>query len=137
MVYRFISWDVKLAAIHLIKCDLIPLEVVLECCDISECTWYQIQALWRRTGDVINPKPSLQGRIRTLDVDDVQYLVRLVRQNPDYFLDKLLHLLQTNRSISVHYVTIHQELERAEMSYKKLKRIALERDEGRWADFIS
>ena len=126
MVYRFISRDVKLAAICLIERDLIPLEVVLECCDISERTWYRVLALWRRTGDVINPKPSLRGRIRTLDVDDVQYLLRLVRQNPDYFLDELLHLLQTNRFIYVHYVTIHQELERAGMSYKKLKCIALE-----------
>ena len=137
MVYHFISQDVKLAAICLIERDLIPLEVVLECCDISERTWYRVLALWRRTGDVINPKPSLRGRIWTLDVDDVQYLLRLVRQNPDYFLDELLHLLQTNRFISVHYVTIHRELERAGMSYKKLKRIALERDEGRRADFIS
>ena len=67
----------------------------------------------------------------------MQYLLRLVRQNPDYFLDELLHLLQTNRFISVHYVTVHRELERAGVSYKKLKRIALERDEGRRAHFVT
>jgi len=67
----------------------------------------------------------------------MQYLLCLVRQNPDYFLNELLHLLQRNRFISVHYLTVHRELERAGVSYKKLKCIALERDEGRHAHFVT
>jgi transposase len=136
MGYRFISRDVKIAAIRLYERDLIPLHLILDCCDFSERTWYRILQLYRETGDVINPKPSLCGRIRLLDVDDLQYLLRLVRQNPDYFLDELLHLLKTNRFISVHYTTIHRELVRASVSYKRLKRIAKERDEGLRADFV-
>jgi hypothetical protein len=69
-------------------------------------------------GDVVNPKPTLHGRICLLDVDELQYLLHLVRQNPNYFLAELLHLLKTNRFISVHYVTIHWELECAGVSYK-------------------
>ena len=79
---------------------------------------------------------SLQGRLRSLDHDDGQYLLLLIRQNPDYFLDELLYLLQTNRFISVNYNTIHRELERAGVSRKKLKRIAQERNEMGRADFI-
>jgi hypothetical protein len=56
----------------------------------------------------------------------VEYLLRLIQQNPDFFLDELLYLLKTNHFISVHYTTIHQELERAGVSHKKLKQIALE-----------
>ncbi|KAJ7894747.1 hypothetical protein B0H13DRAFT_2339121 [Mycena leptocephala] len=45
----------------------------------------------------------------------------------DWFLDELLKLLQHNRFISVHYTTIHRELERAGISTKKLTEIAEER----------
>jgi transposase len=92
--------------------------------------------LWHKTGDVINPDKSLRGRLRNLDLDDMQYLVRLIHQNPDYFLDELLYLLETNRFISVHFTTIHRELKRAGVSHKKLKRIAAERNENQRADFI-
>jgi len=134
--FRFVSRDVKIAAINLFDRELLPLHIILEICGFSVRTWYRVLKLWRDTGDVINPKPSLRGRIRYLDCEDVQYLLRLVRQNPDYFLDELLNMLKTNRFISVNYVTIHRELERAGISTKKLKRIAQERDEPRRANFV-
>jgi transposase len=136
MGFRFVSRDVKIAAIKLFDRELLPLHIILEICGFSERTWYRVLKLWRNTGDVINPKPSLRGHICYLDCEDVQYLLRLVRQNPDYFLDELLNMLKTNRFISVNYVTIHRELERAGISTKKLKRIAQERDEPRRANFV-
>jgi len=45
-------------------------------------------------------------------------------------------LLQKNQFISVHYTTIFRALEHAGMSRKKLKWIAIERNEDRRADFI-
>ena len=56
--------------------------------------------------------------------------------NPDYFLDELLHLLKTNQFISVHYTAVHCFLEHANVSHKKLKHIAMERNEERHANFI-
>jgi transposase len=135
-MFRKIGRDVKIAAIRLYERELLSLDNILDCCGFSERTWYRILKLWRETGDVINPNRSLRGRLRSLDHDDLAYLLRLIRQNPDYFLDELLYLLKTNRFISVNYVTIHRELERAGVSCKKLKRIAKERNEGRRADFI-
>ena len=44
--------------------------------------------------------------------------------------------MKTNRFVSVHYVTIHRELERQGVSYKKLKRIAAERNEELRADLV-
>jgi hypothetical protein len=85
MGFRFISRQVKIAAIKLFERNLLPLEVILDVCDFSERTWYHISRLWHKTGDVVNPKPTLHGRTHLLDVDDLQYLLRLVRQNPDYF----------------------------------------------------
>ena len=59
-----------------------------------------------------------------------------MHQNPDCFLDELLHLLTTNHFVSIHYTTIHQELKHAGVSFKKLKRIAKERKEHQQANFI-
>jgi hypothetical protein len=59
-----------------------------------------------------------------------------VNQRPDWFLDELLELLNTNRFISVHYTTIHRELERAGMSRKKLKKFVAEKNELLRSDFI-
>ena len=75
--------------------------------------------------------------MRILDQEDLTYLLDLIHDSPDYFLDELLRLLKTNRFISVHYMTIFYELERLNVSRKKLKRIALERDEDRRADFVA
>jgi transposase len=136
-MFRKISRDVKISAIRLYERNLLPLRDILDCCGFSKRTWYRIMHLWNTTGDVLPPRASLRGRVRNLDHDDLGYLLALVRQNPDYFLDELLHLLETNRFISVHYVTIHRELERAGVSSKKLKRIALEHNEERRAAFIS
>jgi transposase len=135
MGYHRISRDVKIAAINLYEQGLLSLDDILNCCGFSERTFYRILKLWKDTGDVIHPLRSLQGRLRTLDHDDVQYLLCLIQENPDYFLDELLHLLKTNRFISVHYATICRELKRHGVSLKKLKRVAKERSDELRADF--
>jgi hypothetical protein len=71
-----------------------------------------------------------------LDYNDVEYLLCLIDQNPDYFLDRRLYLLKTNHFISVHCVTIHHALKRAGLLHKKLKKVAAERNERLRADFI-
>ena len=98
---------VKFHSLRLYKCNLLSLQTILECCDFSICTWFHVQKLWKETGDVINPKASLRDHIHNLDQDDVQLLLQLVDDNPDYFLDELLHLLQTECFVSMYYTTIH------------------------------
>ena len=136
-MYRIISRDVKIVAIRLSERQLLPLDDILLCCGISQCTFYHIQKLWQTTGNVIDRAPTLSGCPRGLHRDEIHYLLQLVRQNPNYFLDELLGLLKTNRFISVHYSTIHDELQHASVSHKRLQRIALECDETQRARFIS
>lgn len=132
MVFRKISRDVKIAAINFYEQGHLSLKDILDCVGFSRSTFFRILHLWRTTGDVVSHKKSL-GRPRLLHVDDIQYLLRLVRHSPDWFLDELLRLLKTNRFISLHYTTIHRELERAGMSTKDLTVIAEERSEPtRW-----
>ena len=137
MGFRKISADCKMAAIRLHDNGQLELQTILDCCGFSERTWYRILRLFRETGNIVATGPNRRGRLRTLDTNDLDYLLRLVQQNPDYFLDELLDLLTTNRFISIHFSTICRELERAGMSRKKLKRIAIERDEERRAAFIA
>ncbi|KAG1852245.1 hypothetical protein DFJ58DRAFT_634287, partial [Suillus subalutaceus] len=114
----------------------LSLHDILTCVGFSESTFWRVLKLWRETGDVVSPTCSLRGRPRILHCNDVLYLIRLIRHRPGWFLDELLELLDTNRFISVHYTTIHRELEHIGVSFKKLKRIAKERNEQRRMEFI-
>jgi hypothetical protein len=136
-MFRKIDQGIKITAIRLYEHGLLPLPDILDCLEFSKCTWHRIYKLWNDTGDVINHSTGIRGCICTLNYDDVQYLLRLVNTNPNYFLDKLLYLLRTNWFISVHYATIHRELVRAGVSYKKLKKVVKERNENLCADFIA
>src|SRR6266487_2241903 len=106
LMFRKIGRDVKIAAIRLFECNLLELDDILDCCGFSERTWYHILKLWRQTGDVVNLDTSLCGRLRNFNHEDVDYLVQLIHENPDYFLDELLHLLKTNRFIAANFVTV-------------------------------
>jgi transposase len=136
MPYHYIPRAVKISAMQLWERELLPLNTILDVTEMSRSTFFRILKLWRDTGDVISHKSSLRGRLRVLNYDDMQHLQVLIEQNPDYFLDELLHLLETNRFISAHYTTIHRALEQAGVSRKKLKKIAYERSEPLRADFI-
>lgn len=91
------------------------------------------------------PSRSLQGRLQSLDYNDVQYLLCLVQENHNYFPNELLHLLKTNHFISVHYTTIYHELKWHQVSLKKLERglprNAVKRSEltllGEWLSIVS
>ncbi|KAJ6505673.1 hypothetical protein C8R47DRAFT_967791 [Mycena vitilis] len=132
---RSISRDVKIAALNLFEHGRLSLKEILKCVGFSRRTFFRILKLWRTTGDVVRSRRRT-GRNRLLHFDDVDYLVRLVQHQPDYFLDELQNLLVHNRFISVHYTTIHRTLERAGLSYKLLKDIAAERSEPSRLDYI-
>jgi transposase len=136
-MYRYISRDLKLAAVRLYERSLLELSDILDCLQISRATFFRVLALWRTTGDVVVESQSLRGKVRFLHSEDIRYLCALIDRNPQYFLDELLHLLKTNRFISLHYTTIHKQLCRAGLSCKRLRRIAAERNEQARAAFIS
>ena len=136
MGFHKISRDLKLAAMHMHDQEILPVGAIIDCLQISRRTFYRILDLWVTTGDVVYHTNGVRGRPRILHFDDVDYLRRIIRHRPDWFLDKLLDLLETNRFISTHFTTIHRELERAGVSTKKLKKIALERNENLRADYM-
>lgn len=132
---RAISRDVKIAALNLWEQGHLPLKDILSCVGFSRRTFFRVLNLWRTTGDVVR-KANRTGRPRLLHHDDINHLMLLIQYNPDWFLDELLKLLKTNRFISIHYTTIHRELERAGMSTKKLQDVAEERCEPSRLDYV-
>ncbi|KAG2335586.1 hypothetical protein BDR05DRAFT_898151 [Suillus weaverae] len=133
---RKISPDLKLAAIHLHEWGILTTHEILECVGFSRRTFLQVCKLYRETGDVIKPHSEYISRPRALNIEDVVYLTELIQHRPDWFLDELAGLMQQNCFISLHYITIHRELHCAGISLKKLCKVAKERNEDVWADFM-
>jgi len=132
---RRISPDLKFAAIRLYEQGILQLDEILECVGFSQVTFYRLMKLYETTGNVVKPRSEYVGRPRSLNLEDLQYLLQLVEHRPDWFLDELTSLMQRNCFISTHYTTIHRTLNRAGVSTKKLRKIAKERNEDLCADF--
>lgn len=128
MVNRRISNDVKRAAMRLRDRDLLPLPLILDAVGFSRRTFFRVRKLWLNDGRVSKPKSQLLGRPRRFHREDLTYLLALVHHRPHFFLDELADLVTRNRHISVHFTTIHRELERAGLSTKRLSKIASERN---------
>ncbi|KAG1868581.1 hypothetical protein F4604DRAFT_2020153 [Suillus subluteus] len=54
----------------------------------SQRTFWRMIKLWRETGDVVQHSYGAPGCPRTLNFDDVNYLLRLMKHRPDWFLDE-------------------------------------------------
>jgi transposase len=113
MPYRKISKDIKIAAMRLYEDNILSKPTILDYLSISSRTFDHILSLWNATGEVVKETNGVHGRPRNLHFSDVEYLKRLIRPHPDWFLDKLQYMLQTNRFISAHFATVHRELVRA------------------------
>ncbi|KIJ12708.1 hypothetical protein PAXINDRAFT_53527, partial [Paxillus involutus ATCC 200175] len=129
MPNRKISPNVKLTAIRLHQQGLLSLWEILDCVGFARRTFFWVRKLYCETGDVVKPRGEFHGRPRTLNLNDLQYLIELVHHRPDWFLDELVGLMECNHFISVHYMTIHRELLRADVSLKKLHKITKEHNE--------
>ena len=136
MVFYFISPDIKHAAIRIYKNNLMDLDNILDCLDMSESTFFHALWWYQETGDIEPPKSTTHGRPWKLHFNNLTYMTALINHHPDWFLDELLGLLDMNWFISVHFTTIYWELECAGVSLKKLRWIAKEHDEDLRADFI-
>ncbi|KIK78628.1 hypothetical protein PAXRUDRAFT_97412, partial [Paxillus rubicundulus Ve08.2h10] len=91
-----ISRNVRITAINLYKHNLLNLEQILDCVSFSEWTFYHILQIWRETGDVVQHTHGAPGQPWLLHFNDVNYLLCLVNHWSDWFLDKLLGLLDNN-----------------------------------------
>ncbi|PPR00637.1 hypothetical protein CVT26_012330 [Gymnopilus dilepis] len=136
MAFRKIPREIKIAAIQMYQANLLPLAIILDFLDFSYATFYRAYGLWLKTGDVVRHRHVTQGRKHLMHFSNIEYLKRIIRHHPDWFLDELAYLLETNRFIAANFTTVHWELVRAGISTKKIKKVASERNDDLRADFI-
>lgn len=119
---------------------ILPLEIILDCCDIYERTFRGLLGCSvKATGSEHTEKaPSaLRGRPRKLHREDVQYTLRLVHHGPYRSVNDLVKLLEMSRLVSVHFSTVCTELtERHGISLKELRKISKERNEDQAGAFM-
>jgi transposase len=129
MVYRKISADLKLAAVRLYLQNVLNIPTICHSLGFSESTFWRILALYRETGSTVCTRATKQlGGPQILFHEDIEYLLALTKANPSFFLNELLSLAQNNCYISVHFSTIFCALEHCNVSHKKLKSVAAERN---------
>ena len=95
MVFRFISPDVKRTAIRIYENNLMDLDDILDCLDMSESTFFHALWWYQETGDIEQPKSTTCGRPWKLYFNNLTYITALINHHPDWFLDELLGLLNT------------------------------------------
>ena len=137
MPYRKILKDIKIAAMHLYEDDILSKPAILDYLRISSWTFDCVLALWNATGEVVKETNGVHGRPCIPHFSDVEYLKHLIRHHPDWFLDELQYLLQTNCFIAAHFTTVHRELIQAGISAKKIKKVASDCNEDLWTDFVT
>src|SRR5438128_2706915 len=116
---HMISPDVKIAAIHLYKQQLLPLQQILQCIRFPCCIFFCTIKLFNETGEVVKPASHSCGRPRSLNHKDLSYLLQVIQHCPSWFLDDLQGLLESNHFISNHFTTIHCEIKCAGALLKK------------------
>lgn len=136
MPYRYISDDVKIAAIKLWQNGYMELSDILYVVGFSKATFYHVLDLYNRTGEVSKPPSITRGRLRTLQREDTDYLVALIQHSPALFLDEPQTLLSETRLIAVHITLIHRKLARLNILTKLMKKKASEPNPLLCADFI-
>ena len=99
-------------------------------------TFFHVQKVFHETGDVVKPQSAYCGHPWIQNHVDVHYLIELIQNCPDWFLNEIQGLLEKNCFINMHYTTIHWELLQAGISLKKLCKVASKWNENLCADFI-
>lgn len=77
MPYQKISHNLKLAAMHMHDQEILSVADIIDCLNISRCTFCHILDLWRTTGNVVHYTNGVHGRLRLLHFNDINYLRQL------------------------------------------------------------
>ncbi|HEV7736834.1 MAG TPA: hypothetical protein VGO47_05595 [Chlamydiales bacterium] len=130
MPFRHISRDIKIRALWMLDNGYLPdeIEVVL---DVSNRSLRRWSANFEEYGDVIPPHNPVQGRPPVLTATQIHALLDFINASPEMFLDEIRDFLILEHDVLVSISTLHDLIQAAGLTYKLLRRNALERDEIR------
>jgi transposase len=126
---RAISTDLKQRALWLLAAGYLLDEI----CTILNISSRSVQR-WANNlathGHVLPPRNPLQGRRHTLNAIHIYGLIGIIEASPAMYLDELQDWLALEHDMLISKTTLHDSIRDAGLSYKLLRRRAVERDEG-------
>jgi len=135
MVYQRISSDRKERALYLFLEQGWEIERVAEALGVSEKSIER----WEENYDIhgsVNPPTPLRGRPRLLTERMTEELHDLITENPSLLLDEIGEWLAIYHDQPISTTALHDNLRDLGLTYKRLKRIAAERDDAYRADWL-
>ena len=127
MVFRRISSDMKLRALALLQQGW-EMDKVVEALNISQRSIER----WANNFDeygCVNQPGGLQGRPHTLNATVMAELDDLIWETPSLFLDEISEWLAIYHDQPISTTALHMNLCDLGLTYKQLRRTAVERDE--------
>ena len=128
MPYRSISADLKQRALWLLSNGYLPdeLHAIL---NVSRCSVQQWADNLAVHGHIVPPPNVLQGRPHNLNNIQMFGLIGLIMASLAMFLDELQDWLALEHDVLISTTVLHMNIRNAGLTYKLLRRRAVERDE--------
>lgn len=111
---------------------------VAEVADLVQCgtrVVYNLRKLWEKTGDVEKLR-ARAGRQKSLDDFMEQALVEIFLQNVDITMNEALEWVEEEFKRNISRMTLSRLLRRNNVSYKRLKFVAAQRNPTLRADYL-
>lgn len=136
MPYRKISADLKTRAIELyIAHRWFPADLA-EVFGFSERSFFRWVANYRKHGSVTPPVNPLQGRPHILNAFMIRELHALVEAAPDLYLDEIQDWFTVAHNVGISITALADNLNDAQLTFKLMRKVASERDEGARQEFM-
>ena len=103
---------------------------------VSQASLYRWAAFFEEFGSTTTPPPPIRGRPRIIGMIAMNTIREVYARNSDVYLDELQWHLAIFHDIAISISALQETLERAGLTRKVLRKIAIERDEVRRAEFL-
>jgi transposase len=133
MVYQKINPDRKQQALYLFLEEGWDIEQVAAALGVSQKSIW----CWEENYDIhgcVNPPTPLRGRPRLLTDRMTEELRVLITENPSLLLDEIGEWLVLYHDQPILTTTLHDNLKDLGLTYKQLKRVTAERNDGYRSD---
>jgi transposase len=128
MPFRHISEDLKERATCLAEQGYIPRNI-WDIFGISERSLQRWRRCLREHGSVVPPRLKPRGRPRLVDYRQTNELISLVEEAPDIYIHEIQEWLAVAHDIGLSRSTVSRILKDVNLTFKRLRKAAAERDE--------
>jgi transposase len=135
MVYHMISLDLKQRALYLLLEEGWEIDRIAAALGVHSKSIERWEDNYENHG-CVNPPTPLRGRHRLLSSDIAEELNELLIESPSLLLDEIGEWLAIYHDQPISTTALHDNLKDLGLTYKRLKRIAAERDDAYRADWL-